>query len=41
MDTETKSPEQEDVILEEQLLGVTKRPTRGLTESVKEEEKKG
>ena len=39
MDTETKSPEQEDVILEEQLLGVTKRPTRGLTESVKEEEK--
>ncbi len=39
MDTKTKSPEQEDVILEEQLLGVTKRPTRGLTESVKEEEK--
>ena len=39
MDTKTKSPEQEDVILEEQLLGVTKRPTRGLTESVKEEKK--
>ncbi len=39
MDTKTKSPKQEDVILEEQLLGVTKRPTRGLTESVKEEEK--
>jgi len=39
MDTKTKSPEQEDVILEEQLLGVTKRPTRGLTESVREEEK--
>ena len=39
MDAKTKSPEQEDVILEEQLLGVTKRPTRGLTESVKEEEK--
>ena len=38
-ETETKSLEQEDAILEEQLLGVTKRPTRGLTESVKEEEK--
>ena len=39
IDNKTKSPEQEDVILEEQLLGVTKRPTRGLTEAVKEEEK--
>jgi hypothetical protein len=38
-DTKTKSPEQEDAILEEQILGVTKRPTRGLTESVKKEEK--
>ena len=38
-ETKTKSLEQEDAILEEQLLGVTKRPTRGLTESVKEEEK--
>ena len=38
-DAKTKSPEQEDAILEEQLLGVTKRPTRGLTESVKEEKK--
>ena len=38
-ETKTKSLEQEDAILEEQLLGVTKRPTRGLTESVKEEKK--
>lgn len=38
-DTEKKSLEQEDAILEEQLLGVTKRPTRGLTESVKEVQK--
>ena len=34
----TESPEQENTILEEQLLGVTKRPTRGLSESKEEKE---
>ena len=29
----TKDPEEDNTILEEQLLGVTKRPTRGLTQS--------
>ena len=29
----TKEPEEDNTILEEQLLGVTKRPTRGLAES--------
>ena len=30
---DTKEPEEDNTILEEQLLGVTKRPTRGLAES--------
>ena len=30
---DTKDPEEDNTILEEQLLGVTKRPTRGLAES--------
>ena len=38
-ETKTESSEQENTILEEQLLGVTKRSTRGLTESVEEEKK--
>lgn len=32
---DTKDPEEDNTILEEQLLGVTKRPTRGLTQSEK------
>ena len=32
-ETGVKDPEEDNTILEEQLLGVTKRPTRGLTQS--------
>ena len=32
-ESRTKEPEEDNTILEEQLLGVTKRPTRGLAES--------
>ena len=32
-ESRTKEPEEDNTILEEQLLGVTKRPTRGLTQS--------
>ena len=32
-EADTKEPEEDNTILEEQLLGVTKRPTRGLTQS--------
>tara|TARA_X000000368_G_scaffold154553_2_gene121815 strand:+ start:2445 stop:3188 length:744 start_codon:yes stop_codon:yes gene_type:complete len=38
-ETKTESPKQENTILEEQLLGVTKRQTRGLAESKEKEEK--